>query len=123
MRFPFWQSLRQGSLSKTPPASSSAANAKLEELRRRFDLRLREDYAILSQHRGCQLAPSAELKSIVHRLAGSAGMLGFHEISDVAGRLDDAFETPGSDTATLFLALLDLLERTLNVPRTGTTST
>ena len=115
MRFPFWPSLRQGSGAKTAPAKTGAANTGLEDLRRRFDVRLREDYAILSQYRECQLAPSAELISIVHRLAGSAGMLGFHEISDVAGRLDDAFDTPGSDTTTLLRTLLDLLERTLGV--------
>jgi HPt (histidine-containing phosphotransfer) domain-containing protein len=88
-------------------------------MRERFCARVRDDYAILVQHRQGSAEPTPEMKSLIHRLAGSAGMLGFSEISDIAGHLDDAFAEPNTDTSAAFQKLLSILEETIATNNKG----
>ena len=92
----------------------NAFQQEFEVIRQRFGTRLREDYAALAQYRMNPLPPTPELVSIVHRLAGSAAMVGFTEIGEVAGRLDDAAVEPGVDLSPLLRELLSVLEKTIS---------
>jgi len=59
------------------------------------------------------------LAAVVHRLAGSAGMLGFTKVSAKAGALEDAFcEDPPNLAvrASALQELLALIEATLAEP-------
>lgn len=66
------------------------AHDRLEPLRQRFRERCAEDLSVLKQARGRPngLAED-EVKSRIHRLSGLAGGLGFSELSQLAGVLDD----------------------------------
>jgi len=60
----------------------------LAALRERFRVRLADDRAQLETlaAKGMQ---SDELRSLVHSLAGTAGMFGFPDVSAAAGEIDD----------------------------------
>jgi HPt (histidine-containing phosphotransfer) domain-containing protein len=100
---------------KPEPADEAPADpvaAGLEPIRLRFLDRLRADYEFLSQFRGAGDIRSPELIGIVHRMAGSAGLVGFPQVSEVAGRLDGALADAGDDPRALLEELLSLLRRT-----------
>jgi HPt (histidine-containing phosphotransfer) domain-containing protein len=114
VRVRFWQSSPEPKTEK--PAGRSAGDVQLElaAIRQRFAKRLREDYAVLAPYRNDRVRPTHELVSVVHRLAGSAAMVGFAEIGEIAGRLDDALAEPGADVSALLNELLALLEKTIS---------
>lgn len=92
------------------PADPVAAG--LEPIRLRFLDRLRADYEFLSQFRSAGDIRSPEMIAIVHRMAGSAGLVGFSQVSEVAGRLDNALHDPDSDPRVCLEELLSLLRKT-----------
>ena len=85
----------------------SSFDATMETLKARFVARAAEDRDRL---RSCQDTRSPELRSLVHRLAGSAGLFGFSTISTLAATVD-AQLAQGGDGETLpeLLAALDTL--------------
>lgn len=110
MPFQFWSGRRRGGASNANPAPQTGAyQAALAVIKERFRLRLRDDYAFLIQYKGKPLLQELDVIARVHRLAGSAGMVGYGEISTVAGRLDDAFAESNEDTAAGFEELLQLI--------------
>ena len=118
MRFPSFRP-RSGqdaaSSTRVPPDVSQ----EMAALRVKYLGRIREDHEVLS--RLCAAtSPTPELVSIVHKLAGSAALVGYPEISEIAGRLDDEFAEPGANPSLELPALLRVLEATLareGVPR------
>jgi HPt (histidine-containing phosphotransfer) domain-containing protein len=112
--FPFGRPRHDARSDKTTPSNAPPANApvpKLDAIRERFIARTRDDYAILARYRQSPRTP--ELISVVHRLAGAAGMIGFMEISTTAGRLDDELAEPDTDTNAALEELLIVLEKTI----------
>lgn len=70
----------------------------LGPLRARFLTRAAEDLAAL---KGADVGRET-LKYLVHRLAGSAGMFGYHDVSRLAAVVDDALhEGEAADPADL----------------------
>lgn len=71
------------------PSSLAIGAIAVDDLRLRFLQRTRDDYERLRTLRD---APSEnakeELAFMVHRIAGTAGMFGFGDVGEVAGRLD-----------------------------------
>jgi HPt (histidine-containing phosphotransfer) domain-containing protein len=114
LRFQFWQS-RKDAGAKPAPADNkiNALKSQLDGMRERFGSRLREDYAVLTQFERGNQPPTQNVMGIVHKMAGTAGMLGYDEISEAAGSLDDAFAEPGADTAARLQKLLLVLETTI----------
>jgi HPt (histidine-containing phosphotransfer) domain-containing protein len=113
VRFRFWQP-QQKEKAVGVPRNASVLPAEFEAIRQRFAERLHQDYAVLAQYRAEPVTPVPDLVSTVHRLAGSAAMVGFLEIGDAAGRLDDAFVEPEADVGALLNELLGLLEKTIS---------
>jgi HPt (histidine-containing phosphotransfer) domain-containing protein len=75
-------------------------DATMEALRQRFIARCAADLVQLREHQdGFRLSPEA-LRTIVHRMAGSAGLFGFAEIGALAGKLDGSLADTG-DAAML----------------------
>lgn len=110
MPFQFRSGRRRGGASDANPApQTSAYQAALAVIKERFRLRLRDDYALLVGFKGKPLLQAPDVIARVHRLAGSAGMVGYGEISAVAGRLDEAFAQSSEDTASIFEELLQLI--------------
>lgn len=72
----------------------------MDRLRLRFVARAAEDLLKLRGHQDGAALPRKDLHALVHRLAGSAGIFGFAEISKVAGELDDRL-LDGGDAETL----------------------
>jgi HPt (histidine-containing phosphotransfer) domain-containing protein len=118
MRIPFWRSGKVESAA-IGTAQAGIANLDLTAMKERFRDRLRDDRAILAQHTDRLDAPTDELIAIVHRLAGSAGMLGYTKISALAGTLDDDFAEPSIDRRAVFLELLGALQEEESVTPTG----
>jgi len=59
-------------------------NDPLAPLRARFVSRCAEDLLVV------QAGPAApDLRRVVHRIAGAAGMFGYDALGDLAGRIDD----------------------------------
>jgi HPt (histidine-containing phosphotransfer) domain-containing protein len=75
-------------------------DAAMAKLRVRFVARAAEDLLKLRGHQSSVPLARNDLHSLVHRLAGSAGLFGFTEISRLAGELDDRL-ADGGDAATL----------------------
>lgn len=119
MRIPFLNSQKKPGLEAgtppTPPADS--LEAKLDAMRERFLIRVRADYEVLAPYRPGRLPPTRELIQVVHKLAGSAGMIGLMEISETAGRLDDELADPQSDTSAGLEALLVAMEKAMGASR------
>ena len=103
---------RQGAPASGTGQESLPAGPSLAPLRQRFLERTREDLAVLEASRGC--GQGSESAAIVHRLAGTAGILGYTHISEVAGRLDDALAEGTTNTAGLLHELLVTLRDTLS---------
>jgi HPt (histidine-containing phosphotransfer) domain-containing protein len=81
----------------------------MEALRARFLARTAEDLETL---RACD--EPADLRPMIHRLAGSAGTFGFAEISALAGALDDrlhAGERVARADLTSLIAALEAITR------------
>ena len=66
----------------------------LAALRARFLARAAEDAAVL----GDSATPDEERRIRVHRLAGAAGVFGFHELGEQAAALDEAWQAGRSPT-------------------------
>ena len=64
-------------------------DATMATLRARFVVRAVEDLDTLRAHRAGLLLSAQDFRALVHRLAGSAGLFGFDEISTLAGQVDD----------------------------------
>lgn len=101
------------------PASAPAVpDAKPPSLRQRFIARTREDYAALLLYRRSDGLPTLRMIPIVHRLAGTAGMIGFAAISTIAGRLDDELAEGNTQRDDTLRELLTILEKTIS-PEAG----
>jgi HPt (histidine-containing phosphotransfer) domain-containing protein len=75
-------------------------DAKMEPLRQRFVARSRQDLSQLLAHQSdCPLAP-VDLRALVHRLAGSAGLFGYPAISALACDVETEL-LQGGEAATL----------------------
>jgi len=89
----------------------SAFDASMEDLKRRFVVRAKKDSVVLRDHQsGDRALPPQELRAVVHRLAGCAGIFGYPALSAVA--LDiDAHLVEANDTSALpeLLAALDVV--------------
>lgn len=59
----------------------------LDHLRSKFLMRCAEERVLLEL--ADPASPSAEARRAVHRLAGTAGMFGFHELGRLAAAIDD----------------------------------
>jgi HPt (histidine-containing phosphotransfer) domain-containing protein len=84
--------------------------AGLQGLRLQFIARTRDDYAVLKRHQQSDNLRSPDMIAVVHRMAGTAGMLGYSEISAIAGRLDDELaegSTRANETLGDLLAALE----------------
>lgn len=78
----------------------------LASLRAKFLVRVGEDLALLR-------APGATIKDrhyVVHRLAGSAGIFGYAQVTDLARDLDDLLIDQGDAPAEAFAPLIAALE-------------
>ena len=115
MSIPFWRSRRKSDAQPAPAPVEAAGTTDVQHspLRGRFIERLRTEYPVLAEQRGSELVRGSEPAALVHRMAGSAGMVGFGEISDAAGRLDDAILDGNENTTGLLGELLVILEKTL----------
>jgi HPt (histidine-containing phosphotransfer) domain-containing protein len=120
MQLRFWQGSKSTPRQEAPPGAAPARAtpakiaAELEAIRLRFISRLREDYDFLTRYRATDGSNSPQLVAIVHRMAGSAGLVGFPEISAVAGRLDDALADPAHDPQQGLDELLAMLKTTIS---------
>jgi HPt (histidine-containing phosphotransfer) domain-containing protein len=83
-------------------------DAAMAKLRVRFVARAAEDLIKLRGDQDGVPLERQDLHALVHRLAGSAGLFGFGEISRLAGEVDDRL-ADGGDAATL-PKLLEALE-------------
>lgn len=81
---------------------------RLEDIRRRFRLRCRADAALLRVQVEGGLDEAA--RSIVHRIAGLAGALGYLELSAQAAALDDDLAFGKAAPAARVMALVDALD-------------
>lgn len=90
-------------------------------IRSNFAQRLRVDYAFLARYEMKHGQSNPELVAVVHRLAGSAAMVGYSEISAVANDLDDALAEWSPNSSALLGKLLRVLENTFadEKPATG----
>lgn len=84
-------------------------NEAFKALQARFIDRCRSDLELLTSG-----GDVSELRMLVHRLAGAAGVFGFADISDLAGRLEgqaqDGAAFDPTDMAALQAALRNLVD-------------
>lgn len=85
----------------------------LAPLRARFLERVQADLEILRR----PSADPVETARLVHRLAGSAGIFGFSEVSRLAAIVDDEFHAGGAPSEP---ALADLVAALEALPPAGT---
>jgi HPt (histidine-containing phosphotransfer) domain-containing protein len=85
--------------------------AAIEQLRVRFLGRAAADLNDLRQWRRDPRAHKADLHPLVHRLAGAAGTFGFHRLSALAAKAEDAIVSDRPDTTVALAAVVDELER------------
>jgi HPt (histidine-containing phosphotransfer) domain-containing protein len=81
----------------------------LAPFRARFIARTRDELPVLRQAREAS-APSAEFATIIHRMSGLAGTVGYGEISRLAAEVDDALQTEQPTPAATLDALIAALE-------------
>ena len=112
MRFSQPQTEGDGAVPTGQKASTIAP--ELAAIRERFRQRIRGDYAILVRYRDCSNPPAQELATIVHRLSGSAAMVGFAEIGAAASRLDEGFVDAGAHLDAMLGELLLVLEQAMS---------
>jgi HPt (histidine-containing phosphotransfer) domain-containing protein len=112
LRLAFW---RTGSTKEPAPDTGPAQTiqSEFDAIRQRFVERLREDYGVLSAYASAKRAADPELASTVHRLAGTAGMVGFMEISAAAARLDELLAEPDPEIVPALSEVLRVLKDTL----------
>lgn len=84
----------------------------LEALKRRFLDRCASDLSVLQRvlETPEAVAPG-ELKDVVHKMSGAAGVFGFARLSDLARRLDDELAQGAPPSAEKVKALIDALSR------------
>lgn len=81
----------------------------LERLRERFVARAAADLGDLRRWRSDPVAHQKDLLSLLHRLAGAAGTFGFHRLSEVAAKAEDALVTDAPDRlATIAAVVVEL---------------
>jgi HPt (histidine-containing phosphotransfer) domain-containing protein len=83
----------------------------LEQLRERFQRRAAVDLETLRRWAGDPRANGEDLHQLVHRLAGAAGTFGFHRLSELAAKAEDAIVTEGDDLSSAIAALIEELQR------------
>lgn len=86
----------------------------MDDLRTRFVKRSQDDCnRLIGLRDEVGEAVDAERSFLIHRLAGTAGTLGFHEVSDIAGELDmriaDGRPVSGAEVDVLVAALLRMV--------------
>jgi HPt (histidine-containing phosphotransfer) domain-containing protein len=79
-----------------------------QRLKRRFIDRCREDLAAIAAD-----PDPARLRPVVHRLSGAAGTFGFHDLSILAGEVDDVLVEGGAPTPDHIARLVAELEKTV----------
>lgn len=86
-------------------------DAAMAELRVRFVARAAEDLRKLRDHQRGMPLSRRDLRALVHRIAGSAGLFGFAEISTLAGRVDERLvdRDDVADLSELVMALQALV--------------
>ena len=87
----------------------SGLDEKYERLRRRFIERSREDLLVIRAERD-----PVHLRPVVHRLSGAAGTFGYHELSRLAGEVDDVLVEGGAPSEAQLARLIAELERTVS---------
>ena len=93
----------------------SAMN-KLDKLRNAFLQRMNDNAAVLVKHRSTLMAGEApttaltEMNDIAHSLAGAAGIFGYEEISNLAGKLEESTaKLNGSGSVELIVSSMNNL--------------
>jgi len=121
LRIQFWRPRRDAGPEKGTPTDEqpTTLEAKLDAMKDRFLGRVRAEYAILSLYRQGSLPATPELIFIVHKLAGSAGMVGYSEISEAAGRLDDELADANADNSARLQELLIAMEKAISAKDTA----
>lgn len=91
----------------------SPDDLKLLDPEGNFRRRLSDDRAAIA--RLAETGELAELKIVVHRLAGAAGTFGYAEVGDIAIEIDDLFEDKATAAPILEATrgLLNALDRAL----------
>jgi HPt (histidine-containing phosphotransfer) domain-containing protein len=82
----------------------------IEQLRVRFRTRAASDMVDLRRWSKAPSEHQAELHALVHRLAGAAGTFGFHRLSEVAARAEDAIITDAPGRSAAIAEVVDELE-------------
>ena len=96
----------------TPNREAQAA--AMVRIRERFLVRVREDLVHLEAHRADAALPREELRMTVHRLAGSAGLFGFHALTEAAADLDEKLAAGAGADSAMLDRLIDELKRVLD---------
>lgn len=87
----------------------SELTSALNTLSARFLTRCAEDLPVLQQSASDATGDRTALRFVVHRMSGSAGMLGYAEVGDLAAQVDDELcATPYAGTPSL-PALIDAI--------------
>ena len=89
----------------------SSFDENYERLKQRFIERSRQDLAVI-----CVERDPAKLRPVVHRLSGAAGTFGYHELSRVAGEVDDVLVEGGAPSDAELARLIAEIERTVSPP-------
>lgn len=89
----------------------SAFDASMEEFKRHFVIRAKEDAIVLRDHQsGDRALPPQELRAVVHRLAGCAGIFGYSALGAMAQDIDAHLaETNDAPALAELLAALDVV--------------
>jgi HPt (histidine-containing phosphotransfer) domain-containing protein len=83
----------------------------IEQLRVRFYARAAADMVALRRWSKDPAAHKSDLHLLVHRLAGAAGTFGFHRLSEIAAKAEDAILTDAPDRLVAVANLIDELAR------------
>jgi HPt (histidine-containing phosphotransfer) domain-containing protein len=87
----------------------SGFDENYERLKQRFLERSRQDLAVIRAERD-----PARLRPVVHRLSGAAGTFGYHELSRLAGEVDDVLVEGGAPSEAELARLIAEIERTVS---------
>ena len=90
-------------------SDSDQTSERLKQLTQRFIERSRQDLAVIRVERD-----PAKLRPVVHRLSGAAGTFGYHELSRLAGEVDDVLVEGGTPSEAELARLIAEIERTIS---------
>ena len=87
----------------------SGFDERYDQLKQRFVERSRQDLVVIRAERD-----AAKLRPVVHRLSGAAGTFGYHELSRLAGQVDDVLVEGGAPSEAELARLIGEIERTVS---------